>query len=250
MEKQIGAFLGSGDLELPHHLILVYPNPHGGKFGCTLQNSVPDDDITIQSFISIHGFSTPVIIVRSAPVVGFTVGQVCSDPNNEYGAKFLCNFILAFLAGQIGILFIKLLGMDEADFLGQLRHDDRIESMEEKFTSLHIIPHLPDCIFQCIQGSLAGQNGFFPIPLVHIYRMQVIQLLIGSECIHIGIDTIAGPNIIVPQHHPLPFCKRHYNFSFFVSKIFHLEANGFLKSVKVIIQPGPFQHKKWGCNPS
>ena len=53
----------------------------------------------------------------------------------------------------------------------------------------------------------------FPVPLVNIKRMKVIQLLIGTDSIHIGIDTIARLNGIISQRQSFPLCQRVHNLS-------------------------------------
>ena len=67
--------------------------------------------------------------------------------------------------------------------------------------------------FQFFCGALFFCNNFFPVPLVHKKRMQVIGILISPDCVHICIQSFTGTKTITAQRIALPFCQRVYDFA-------------------------------------
>ena len=59
--------------------------------------------------------------------------------------------------------------------------------------------------FQEVHCTLFRSNHSLPVPLVYIKRMNVAQLFIGTYGIHIGINSVAGFNLIVGQSDTFPF---------------------------------------------
>ena len=59
---------------------------------------------------------------------------------------------------------------------------------------LHVLDNfedLPHRILQGVQGALLLCNDTFPVPLVHITGVKVIQLLVPADGVHVGVKSLA-----------------------------------------------------------
>ena len=63
-----------------------------------------------------------------------------------------------------------------------------------------------DDTFQKGSCSVVFRNDHLPVPLVYIERMEVVQFLIGTNGVHVGINAIARLYLVVGQRQPFPFC--------------------------------------------
>ena len=76
-----------------------------------------------------------------------------------------------------------------------------------------------DDTFQKGSCSVVFRNDRLPVPLVYIERMEVVQFLIGTNGVHVGINAIARLYLVVGQRQPFPFRQRVYHFCLCFSHI-------------------------------
>ena len=95
-----------------------------------------------------------------------------------------------------------------------------------------------DSLFQKVQIPLFLAYDLFPVPLVHIYRVQIVQMLVGAKGVHIGVDSSAGFYSELGELKPLPFGQRMHHFGPLFSHVLDREAYGSFHSVKFVIQTG------------
>ena len=76
--------------------------------------------------------------------------------------------------------------------------------------------------------------------------MKIIKLLIGTDGIHIGIDTIARLYLIFCQGQALPFSQRVNHLSFCITQILDRESYRALHSIQVIIDTQTLQYEERG----
>ncbi len=62
-------------------------------------------------------------------------------------------------------------------------------------------------IFQEIQIPVTLINSTLPVPLVHIQRMQIVKVLVRTDCVHVSIKSESGRNIVCTEFHTLPLRK-------------------------------------------
>ena len=90
-------------------------------------------------------------------------------------------------------------------------------------------------LFQVSLRAVLAQDDLFPVPLVHINRVQIVQRLIAADGIHICHKPVAGEKIILVQRKTLPFCQRvHYLCS--AAHGGNVERHRALHAVQVVVQ--------------
>ena len=66
-------------------------------------------------------------------------------------------------------------------------------------------PDLPHDIRQVAEGAVIFGDGLFPVPLVDVCAVIVIEEVILADSLHVGAETLAGGHTELAQRHPLPF---------------------------------------------
>ena len=205
MEIELPTVFFARQLQLTQQTFLVHTDSHGRQFHRTAQYRIPNQDVTIQSHEAIRVRCRPIIIVWSTTVMRLTIRQLSADTDNKDGSIGLGNQILTLLYGLVRIHTQQLLGMDEVNLLGQERLQLTVAfTNEELRTQDRSIDSLYD-ILQALQRAVFLPDNSLPVPLIHIERMQVVQFLVSTDSIHIGIDSVARLHIVFSQCQPFPF---------------------------------------------
>ncbi len=74
--------------------------------------------------------------------------------------------------------------------------------------------------------------------------MQVVQLLVSSDGIHIRIDTISRLNFVFSQSQSFPFRQRVYHLSLSVAKVFYRERHRTLHAIQVVVDTQTLHHEQ------
>ena len=95
--------------------------------------------------------------------------------------------VFPFFRGLIRIAFLQFLGSDKHDIFWQMFDCFRIFV---PYLVLHMFDNFEDGAHGFFQGfriSLFFGDNFFPVPLVNVAGMEVIQFFVTPDCVHIGI---------------------------------------------------------------
>ena len=236
--------LGMGQTQLAQQGLPIDTNTHRREFDRPIQHMIPHQQVAIESHLSILGHRTPVVIVRCTAVVSFAIAQRTTDTDDKDGTIGACDGILPLFRCQVGILLQQVIGMDEMDLCRQCRTNDGEHLIDQIFRPDHSGINASDNLFQELDIPLFRQHHALPVPLIDIQRVQVAQLLIASDGIHIRIDTIARLDLIVGQRQPFPLGQRMDNLSLGISQILDRKGNSPFRPVQVIIDTHTFEHEQ------
>ena len=178
----------------------------------------------------------------------FSVAQLAADTNDEHGTVFFGDGVFAFLGSQIGVFLQQFFRVYEVDVVCQERFDLRIHFADHVFGAAHGRVDTGYNLFQESDATLFGGDGAFPVPLVYIKGMEVAQLLIGTDGIHVGIDAIARTDVVFGQCQSFPFGQRVNHFGLGIAQILDGEGNGTFHSVQVVVDTHTLQHEERGGN--
>ena len=195
----------------------------------------PEQDIPVQA---------PVIIVRRPPVMGFAAGELVADLHQEHTSVLLCNQVFPFLGSVVRIQVLQFLGGDEENVLGKMLDRFRIFVPHLVLHVLDDFENLADRVHQRIQAALLLCDHTFPVPLVHITGVQVIQLLIPADCVHVGVEAFTGLKAVLLKGHTFPFGKGVDNLQGLAGKPQHIKVHGPLRAVQVVIQSAAALHEQ------
>ena len=100
--------------------------------------------------------------------------------------------------------------------------------------------------FQIVQIAVTGEYHLFPIPLIYINGMQIVQdLLVATYCIHISIQSLPGKEVVPLQSQALPFCKGVYDLRGAVC-VENLKFHRAFITVQIIIDSGILSDEQRG----
>ena len=105
------------------------------------------------------------------------------------------------------------------------------------------IHDVADGLTQKIQRALFSGNNALPVPLVNIDAVQVVQLLITADGVHIGHKALTGAIAVLVQGIAFPFGKAVYDLGLLI-QAGNIERNGALHTVQVIIQTASLHNKE------
>jgi hypothetical protein len=67
------------------------------------------------------------------------------------------------------------------------------------------LPDFTDCVFEIIQVSIFFSDNLFPVPLVNVSAVVVVEEIVFSDGSHIGDQTLADFHSELLQCHTFPF---------------------------------------------
>mmetsp|Transcript_631 Transcript_631/g.1133 ORF Transcript_631/g.1133 Transcript_631/m.1133 type:complete len:208 (+) Transcript_631:309-932(+) len=206
---------------------------------------MPHKQISIQSSSSTFARSDPIIIVRSTSIVTKgSISFVTSNSHQENSLVFLTQDVLAFFWTHIRIVLHHFIGRCEMNLWR--KHGLQAELLAKSlFSFIHSLVDLFHSILKLSHITITGRNPHFPIPLIHIQRMGIIDIIISSNSTEISYNSMSFFNSIIMKRPTLPLCKRMRNFKFQIGIIPWIKRGRFLNSIQVIIESRLLVQKQW-----
>ena len=136
--------------------------------------------------------------------MGLAAPELVADAHDEHRFLVPADGVLPLLGGQVGPGVLQLLGGDEEDVVhqGEVHPRELIAGCAGGL--LHRAVDVPDGGHQIFGGALLAGDDLFPVPLVHIDGMQVVQLLVPADGVHVGIQAPARLEAVFAQRPALP----------------------------------------------
>ena len=76
--------------------------------------------------------------------------------------------------------------------------------MHKELGSLQRTVDLTDHVFKIFKIPFIGTEHPFPVPLVHVDRVDRVDIVIRAEGIHVCVDAEAWLYAVIGKCHPLP----------------------------------------------
>ena len=176
------------------------------------------------------------------------IAQLGADTDNEDCTILLADGILALLGRKGGVALQKLLGVDKGNLLGQERLNLRVCLADMVLgTQNGAVDTLHNLLKILHRAALLGHNTF-PVPLVNIQRVEVVQLLVGTNGVHIGDDTVAVIHLVLGERHSLPLGKGVYHLGLSLGHILDREGYGALPTTQVVVHTESLQYEERRCH--
>ena len=242
MIGQLPPLLAVGQLQLPVQGSRVHPDAHAAQLHSPAQQLAPNQNISVE---------IPVVVVRSPAVVLLSRFQSAADALDEDRAIFPEAGVLPLLGGLVRPAVLQLLGGDKAHLPVELA-----QGLELGVDGLHGVLGVadgPDDVphrgVEIIQVPLFGADDLFPVPLVHVDAVEVVQLvLVPADGVHVRIQALAGVKIIALQGQALPFGQALHHLRPGAGAE-DVEGNGAFHPVEVVVEAGILRHKEGGGDP-
>ena len=93
---------------------------------------------------------------------------------------------------------------------------------------------------------LTGDDSL-PVPLVYVERVQVVELLVGTDGIHVGIDAISWLYLILSEGKALPLSQGVNHLSLGIAQVLNRETHWALYAIEVVVDAETLQYKERGC---
>ena len=245
MEVEALALLLAACGELTLQCLAVYADSHRRELDRTLQDGVPDQQVAIQAGQSRRvRYGRVVVVVGGAVVVLLAVRQLRADADDKHRTILLADGILALLGRERGVALQELLRVDERDLLGQEGFDLRVGLADVIFGAQNsAVDALNDALEVLHRAAILGHHTL-PIPLIDIERVEVIQLLVGADGVHIGDNAVAILYLILGQRHALPLGQRVNHLGLGLIHILDGEGYGALRAAQIVVHTESLEHEQ------
>ena len=180
--------------------------------------------------------------------MGLAAFQRCADLHQKGGAVGLHKGVLPLLRGQGGVEVLQLLGGDEGHMGGvqgqllQLREHGVQVHLGGAYSGHDGAHHG----LEVVLGAVLLPDDLFPVPLIHIGRVEVVQLLVPANGVHVAVQALSYMEVIVLQGLALPFGQRLHHLGL-DGPVLEVEGDLALYAAQVIVQAGgSLQHQRGG----
>ena len=242
VEGQLPTLLAAGGGQLLVQSGGVHPDTHGGQFKSPLQHRVPHQNIPVEA---------PVVIVWGPAVVGLARLQGAADAHEEGHWMLPYPGILPFLGAALRPAVLQLLGGDKGDLL--LHQGQSGELGKHREEGALGLPHGGnDGVHRLPQIGLVpvpGGDHLLPVPLIHVDRVEVVQLLIPADGVHVGIQALTHGELVAVQGHALPLGQGVYHLGV-PPNGGYVKGDGALHPVEIVVQAGGCLHEQRGGHPA
>ena len=158
--------------------------------------------------------------------------------------------VLPLLGGEVGVEVLQLLGGDEGDLLGDLRQHTQLgeHGAQEGLGVPQGAHDVTNCGFQVVHRAVLGLDDLLPVPLVHIGGVEIIQILVPADGVHIGVQALAGVELVALEGQALPLSQGVHHHG----GVIHapdVEGDRTLHAVEVVVEAGRGGHKQRSGHP-
>ena len=164
--------------------------------------------------------------------------------DDEDCAVLLCKLLLPLHRRKVGIKLPGLFGVDECDVLRQLLCTCRIVFGNEECCPLNGLVNLCDNALEESKVSLTVRHHALPVPLVHVDGVDVIDVIVRTDGVHVGVKTCSRSEPVVRKRHALPLCKALDDLHRGLVHIADVETHRPLHSVEVIVDSAIRLHEQ------
>ena len=97
--------------------------------------------------------------------------------------------------------------------------------------------------------AVLGGDDLFPVPLVHIDGVEVVDLFVAADGVHVGEQALADLEVVALERKTLPFGQRMNDLGI-GADVGNVKGDGTLDAVEVVVQTGIFIHEQRSRNPA
>ena len=138
--------------------------------------------------------------------------------------------------------------MDENDIVRQHRRNVGMGTVNGLFDAEQHVVYFPYDLFQKSDIAFFGTDRPLPVPLIDVERMDIVQLLVGADGVHVGIKPVARRDLVGAQLDPFPFGQRLHYFGPRTAHILDGKAHRPFHAAQVVVDPGTGKYEQGGGN--
>ena len=154
--------------------------------------------------------------------------------------------MLALLRRQVRIAVLQLLRSDKRHLTLQLRQHLKLR-IDRAHGALRVADggdNIHNRRLEIVQIPVAALNDFFPVPLIDVDRVQIIEhILVAADGVHVGIEALSGVEIIAVERHALPLGERLDDLRL-LAGLRNIEQDRALIAVEIIVQAAGLLQKQ------
>ena len=116
--------------------------------------------------------------------------------------------------------------------------------MHVPFGPANHVVNAADGGLQIVQRALFRPHHTLPVPLIDVQGMEIVQILVGADGVHVGVQTFAGHKIQIGQLHALPFRQRVDDLGAHIRHRLDRKCHRTLDAVEIVVDAGSGLHEQ------
>mmetsp|Transcript_14592 Transcript_14592/g.26439 ORF Transcript_14592/g.26439 Transcript_14592/m.26439 type:complete len:238 (-) Transcript_14592:234-947(-) len=208
MPGHLFAVLAFANFELLLHRCRVDTNTHRRELKRLLEDGVPDKDIAVEAVSPIGTLGNPIVVVWGTTVMAKSaISLETTNSHEEDSAVLFTDNVFTLLGSSCWVFLDEVIGRHKSDFSRKLGLDS-IFLADELF---RIVDSLIDSFYRILEVfhvTVFGGNVLFPIPLINVERMSVVNIVVATKTTEISHDTLFFRDSVVVESPTLPLGKR------------------------------------------
>ena len=167
----------------------------------------------------------------------FAGSQLAADLHEEHGVVLGADGVLPLLGGLVRPAVLQLLGSDEVHLPVQLDPQAGEGHIQRVAGLTHGGDDGPDGGLQIRLVPVLPGDDLLPVPLVHIDGVEVVQLLVPADGVHVAVQALAHAEAVVLQGLTLPLCQRLHHLCLNAA-VPDVKGDLAFHAVQVVVQAG------------
>ena len=91
-------------------------------------------------------------------------------------------------------------------------------------------------------------DRLLPVPLIDVERVEVIQVFVATDGIHVCVETVAGRDAVSTQFHAFPLGQRMNHLCITVAHATDGKFDSTFHTIQIIIDAGSGEDEQRGCH--
>ena len=104
-------------------------------------------------------------------------------------------------------------------------------------------------LLEILHRPIPGGDHLLPVPLIHVHRVEVVQLLVPADGVHVGVQALPHGELVAVQGHALPL-GQGVNHLGVPAGVGDVKGHSPLHAVEIVVQAGGGLHKQGGGYPA
>ena len=169
--------------------------------------------------------------------------QLAADLHEEDRVMLAHDGVFALLGGLVGVAVLQLLRGDEIHVALELRVQAREGDAQRVVRLADRADDVAHGALEIVHGAVFSGDDLFPVPLVNVDRVEVVDLLVTPDGVHIGKQALADVELVALQRQPLPLGQRMHDLRL-RADVRDVEADRALIAVQIVVQAGSLLHEQ------
>ena len=153
------------------------------------------------------------------------------------------DLVFALLRRLVGVEILQLLRGDEEHIAVKLGVQARERDAKRVVRLADRADDVAHGAFEILDRAVFPRDDLFPVPLVDVDGVKIVDLLVAPDGVHVGEQTLADIELVALQRQPLPLGQRMHDLRLGMD-VRDIKTDRPLIAVQIVVQAGGLLHEQ------